>query len=56
MSEDWSGLSKEEQRERLREQEKHLLEIFVERHAISQEEYEKSLEVISSDRKIAKLE
>lgn len=56
MSEDWSGLSKEEQRKKLLEQEKHLLETFVERKAISQEEYEKSMESITSDRKIAKLE
>lgn len=43
MSEDWSELSKEEKREKLIEQEKHLLKTFRERDAITEEDYEKSL-------------
>ena len=50
MSEDWSGLSKEEQKKKLLEQEMNLLKTFVDRHAISKEEYEKSLKELTEER------
>lgn len=42
-SEAWEKLSYEEKNEKLFEKQKHLLKQFLERHAISREQYEKSL-------------
>ena len=39
----WEGLTKDEQKEKLIEQEKQMLEMFHERKAITREDYEKSM-------------
>ena len=40
---DWEHLSPEEKKKELYLKQKHLLQTFLERHAITQEQYEKSL-------------
>lgn len=46
LPDDWNGLSKAEQRQHLFDKQKDVLDTFLERHVISQEQYDISLRTL----------
>lgn len=46
VSNEWQGLSKQEQQQHLFDKQKNMLDIFLERRAISQEQYDISLRIL----------